>query len=87
MPELHESFFLKIYHKTNLKIPRILTLDDLAFGFILWMIACGISTIGFVAEHSRLFVKKILIPLILWLKDVVGVIFMLYLIKNRVNVH
>lgn len=42
-----------IDHKFELvaeKHPRILTFDDLSFGFVLWLAACGISAIGFIIE-------------------------------------
>ncbi|KAL7051756.1 hypothetical protein ACKWTF_004599 [Chironomus riparius] len=38
--------------------PKVLTLDDLAFGFIIWLIFCLISFIGFIVEHIAVLVLK-----------------------------
>lgn len=35
------------------KPPRILTLDDLSFGFVLWLVACCISIVGFAVEVTE----------------------------------
>jgi hypothetical protein len=34
----------------ELKIPQVLTIQGLSFGFIIWLCACGVSTIVFVLE-------------------------------------
>jgi len=60
-------------------------LDDLAFGFILWMTACGISIIGFVAEHLSVLLHDGCKALVSWIKDFIGLFFVLYLIKNRLK--
>lgn len=50
--------------------PKVLTMDDLSFGFILWLIACVISTIGYLLEIARFKMRKkvrTLIGLVLFL--------------------
>lgn len=32
------------------KEPKVFAIGDLSFGFIVWLVACGISAIGFAAE-------------------------------------
>lgn len=43
-----------VYRNGNFKSgeqePKILTLDDLGFGFVLWLTACAISAIGYLFE-------------------------------------
>jgi len=40
------------------KAPQVLTLDDLAFGFNIWLGCCLLSLFGHVAEHLVRFVTK-----------------------------
>ena len=64
----HESVIFKNYEPVLNNSPKVLTLDDLWFGFILWLGACGISTFGFLMEHFRVWVTKHLNNLIgLWM--------------------
>jgi len=39
--------------------PKVLTLDDLSFGFVLWGFACGIATVSFFFELLKLSIRKI----------------------------
>lgn len=63
-----------LYRKGNYKAvetePRVLTIDDLSCGFVLWLIACGISMIAYLFELARFKFRKkirILIGLVLFL--------------------
>jgi len=40
--------------------PKVLTIDDLSFGFVLWLCACGISAAGFVLEIFVFQLRKVL---------------------------
>lgn len=56
IPQYLESkadLFFGTYQEFKKKIPKVLSLDDLSFGFILWMYACAISIFGFLIECSR----------------------------------
>ena len=41
------------FDTATVKVPRILTFNDLSFGFVLWLIACGISIVGFAVEMTE----------------------------------
>lgn len=32
------------------KVPKVLKMDDLSFGFVLWLVACGVSCLCFLIE-------------------------------------
>lgn len=48
--EYYYNAFSRKYVEIKEKLPRVLTVADLLFGFNLWLCACGISIIGFVFE-------------------------------------
>ena len=83
--ELYAYFMYEKYDWSPKKYPKVLTFDDLAFGFILWLTACGVSVLGFLAEHSSQLACEGWKALILELKDLIGLIFLLYLIRNRLK--
>jgi len=83
--ELYGHFMYEKYDWSPEQLPRILTLDDLAFGFILWLTACGISIAGFVAEFFGFLFHDGCKALVSWIKDFIGLIFLLFLIKNRLK--
>ena len=64
IPQYFDSYysdnFLGRYEEIKEKTPKVLTLDDLLFGFNLWLCACGFSTIGFVIEILFYIFYKIL---------------------------
>lgn len=37
-------------HPQELIEPKVFTVDDLWFGFLIWLIACGVSTAAFIME-------------------------------------
>ena len=82
LPEFHENLYFKKYHDSSLNMPRILTVYDLAFGFILWLTACGVSTIGFVAELLSQQIVKGTKILLKPLKDLFGLMSLMYSIEN-----
>jgi len=56
----HYFMLFKYYEVLNVKDPKVLTIDDLSFGFVLWLIACGISVIGFFMELLSFKLRKVL---------------------------
>lgn len=76
--EFHADLFHIGYLEFNEKLPKILTLDDLAFGFNLWLLACCLSTIGFICEvFKKKFTKA--------LKDFIGLFYLLKYLKEGVS--
>lgn len=65
LPDFHAFLLYGIYENVKQTMPKVLTLEDLSFGFVLWLIACGISVVGFLAEIMFAFVTK-------FVKNVVG---------------
>lgn len=43
--------------------PRVFSLNDLGFGFVVWLIACGISVLAFVCEILYIYLKNLCIYL------------------------
>ncbi|KAL7013033.1 hypothetical protein ACKWTF_015163 [Chironomus riparius] len=83
--ELYAYFMYEKYDWSPKKYPKVLTFDDLSFGFVLWLTACGMSVLGFLIEHSSQLVHEGCKALVLELKNFVGLLFLLYLIKNRLK--
>ena len=64
----HESNMYKEYVPIVDNSPRVLTVDDLEYGFVLWLGACGISVVGFLLEFIWFKLRKVLRIMIgLWL--------------------
>jgi hypothetical protein len=58
--------------------PQVLRVCDLSFGFVIWLIACGISTFAFVIEW--------LIPRVThWTRTTVGLVLFLNLLRSRLR--
>ena len=57
IPQYLQIFYSKLlfgtYEELNEKTPQVLTLNDLAFGFLLWLAACSVSIAAFVGEILR----------------------------------
>lgn len=73
--KFHADLFHIGYREFNEKIPKVLTVDDLAFGFNLWFMACCLSIIGFICEVFKYFVVKVL-------KNFIGIFCILKFIKG-----
>jgi len=59
MKHLIEEYYTKKLKFAKVgKEPQVLTLDDLAFGFNIWLGFCLLSIVGHVAEHLVRFVTK-----------------------------
>lgn len=65
--------------KESKKEPKVLSCDDLSFGFIVWMVAVGISLAGFIFEISFEFILR---KLKIFTKNFIG----LYLIVNFLRI-
>jgi hypothetical protein len=46
------------YIEIESKEPQVLVMNDLGFGFVIWLIACGISTVGYFAEILKFKMRK-----------------------------
>ena len=55
---IEEHFTKKFKFQKVRKIPRILNINDLSFGFNIWLGFCTISFIGFIVEILMKFLKK-----------------------------
>jgi len=59
MNHLIEKYYTKKWKFATVgKEPQVLTLDDLAFGFNIWLGCCLLTLVGHVAEHLVRFVTK-----------------------------
>lgn len=67
-----------ILQKEQEKEPKVLAINDLSFGFVVWLIACGISLLGFFVE---ILFKIILGKLRVSLRDLCGLYVLIKLIK------
>lgn len=80
IPSYLDNFYLDIfiakYKSLEEKAPKVLTLEDLLFGFNLWLCACGISIIGFCLEILTNCISQVL------RKSVGMIIFYNYINKN-----
>lgn len=56
--------------------PQVLKISDLSYGFIIWLITCGISTAAFLIELT--------IPLLGKLRDLIGLAIFNYFFKNKI---
>ncbi|KAL7011992.1 hypothetical protein ACKWTF_014556 [Chironomus riparius] len=58
--EYHTSLIYKKYEPFVDSEPKVLTVNDLAFGFVLWLGSCGIAIFGFVYEILRFKLNKLM---------------------------
>jgi hypothetical protein len=72
-------FFTDMKDKPEELGPQVLRVTDLSFGFVLWLIACSISTAVFVVEWLIPRVKRII-------RTAVGLVLFLQLLRQRLNV-
>ncbi|CAG9810472.1 unnamed protein product [Chironomus riparius] len=52
--DYYKSLLFKKFDRIEDKSPKVLAVDDLGFGFVLWLCACGISVVGFLLELMTL---------------------------------
>jgi hypothetical protein len=57
-----------------IKEPKIFGIEDLMFGFIIWLVACGISITVFIIELTVFHVRRFL-----------GVVCVITLLRSRIN--
>ena len=70
----HEFNMFKVFVPADLSPVRILTIQDLEYGFVIWLGACGISFVGFLMEF--LFIYSILL-----IKNLIG----LWILLKSIN--
>lgn len=85
IPNLYDYLMYDKYCYLPKKVPRILTFQDLAFGFALWLTACGISIIVFVAEHLGINIIRKSTFGLGWIGDFIGLKYLLCLLENRMK--
>jgi hypothetical protein len=59
---LYDYYSLMLFKKFQPfvdKSPRILTVNDLSFGFVLWLCACSVSTAAFLMETVSFKIRKL----------------------------
>lgn len=56
--KFHQEQMYKIYEPEADGSPKVLTFDDLSFGFVLWLGTCGVSLAGFLLELVGLVIRK-----------------------------
>ena len=78
LPAFHSQLLYGTFIESGEHLPKILTLDDLAFGFIMWMIACGISVASFVGEMLRHKTVKMM-------KNYLGLALLLAVVQKRMQ--
>ncbi|XP_070508928.1 uncharacterized protein [Chironomus tepperi] len=57
--EYHMEQVYKKYEPIENNEPKVLTVDDLTFGFVVWLGSCGIAVLGFIYEILRFNVNKV----------------------------
>ena len=59
MTHLIENFYTKKWKfKKSETEPKVLSLDDLLFGFNIWLGSCLVSFVAFVAEHGVGYIRR-----------------------------
>lgn len=69
------SVCYKTINEIFIKRPKILSINDLEFGFVIWLVACGFSITAFVIEVSYVYLKYTIM-------QITGLIYLLNFIKN-----
>lgn len=88
IPQNSYKFFFKHLFDLNLpppdKNPKVFAIDDLSFGFVVWLYACAISGCAFIAEvlyfYSRAFTNR-------GIREMFGLFALLTLLKERMRFH
>ena len=66
--DYHLSLIFKEYEPVIDNEPKVLTVDDLTFGFVLWAVACGFAVVGFIFELLKFSIcKSISVSFGLWI--------------------
>lgn len=62
----------------DLNEPQVFTLESLSFGFIIWLVACGISLLGYIMEQLHIRLRR-------HLRTLIGLVLFLMLLYCRLN--
>lgn len=73
--------FYKKFLPSDDNDPKVMTLGDLEYGFILWLFACCISSCGFVTEIMIVKLRRILV------RPLIGLILFLRILSMRMSVY
>ena len=62
IPQYVKNYIFEVYFReiqeSKEKIPKVFGIDDLDYGFIVWLIACSIAVAGFVVELLWFYLRK-----------------------------
>lgn len=79
--KFHKDFLFPIHPEEEIG-PSVLSLNDLSFGFYIWLGSCGIAVLAFLSELFVVFCKKFL----KYLKKLLGLYLMLKILKRVLGV-
>lgn len=82
-PKIYGEFMYKRNKRSAVAPQKILAISDLAFGFILWLIACGVSTAVFIGECMTKTTSNGSKAIISWINGYIWLICIFYFIKRR----
>lgn len=83
MSNIYNQYMDYRYFAPPQKEPKVLTVDDLEFGFVLWLIAALVSFVMFLSEFFLFkFLRKVKFCIIAKVKNLVGKILVLRGLKN-----
>ena len=63
--------------------PQVLRIEDLRYGFIIWLISCALAVVGFLNE---LFIKHFLKKVKFWMQEVLGLYLLMKLLRIYLKV-
>jgi hypothetical protein len=72
-------------HKNFAASQKQLTINDLEYGFVIWLIACAVSIGAFLMEILVFAALKIINWIKRCLKNLLGYILFLIIVKNLIN--
>ena len=64
------------FRKSLTKVPKVMTIESLSFGIILWLLTCAVSIVCFIVELLYISLKKVV-------RFVIGLILMFRIIFGR----
>lgn len=62
--------------------PKVLNVDDLSYGFVMWFISCGIASSAFLFELTSIFIKKCFNFLKIKIRECIGLLFIMLWING-----
>jgi hypothetical protein len=75
----YHFFYTEMKDKPEELGPQVFRVTDLSFGFVLWLLACGVCSIVFIVEWLIPRVKRLI-------RTAIGLVLFLRLLRQRLNV-